>query len=85
MADKDFRVQLSVGSCWVMIQDFAGLAVQGRSIVVPPNGVHTKDYMDTLIHETAHMTLPDLSEAEIVRVAGDIAEVLWRRGYRLRK
>lgn len=83
MPDKDFHVDLSVGPCWVMVEGFSGLAVDSKAIIVPPVGVATKEYLDSLVHEVTHQTLPHLSEAEVVRVAGDITMVLWKRGYRL--
>lgn len=82
---KDFHVELSTGPCWVMVEDYLGLAAEERTIYVAPKAMKTKEYLDTIVHETAHLTMPGLPEADIVRLGKDIAEVLWKRGYRLTK
>jgi hypothetical protein len=86
-AGEDFEANLSTGTCWVMLGDYAGLALykDKQHIVVPPKNVHGKDYMDSLCHEVGHLSMPKASEEEVARLAGDITEVLWKRGYRLPK
>jgi hypothetical protein len=82
---KDFSVSLSTGPAWVFVEELQGLATDGRSIFIAPKHCPTKNYMDTVVHETLHLSLPGLSEEEVARIAGDITEVLWKRGYRLPK
>lgn len=42
--------------------------------------------LDTLIHEMLHASLgPDATERQVRRVATELARVLWRAGYRVRK
>jgi len=41
-----------------------------------------KDLLDTYIHEVIHVALPTLEEEKVDRLAGEITEVLWGRGYR---
>jgi hypothetical protein len=86
-AGADFEVRLSTGMCWVVVGDYLGLALykDQQHIVVPPKHVNTKEYLDSLCHEVTHLSMPDASEEEVSRVSSDIAEVLWRRGYRLPK
>jgi len=83
MADLDHAlVLLSVG--WVHLKGSAwdGLSISGgRHILVLPDR-NLKNEMDTWLHETLHQTLPDLSEREVVRVAKDLATVMWAAGYR---
>jgi hypothetical protein len=80
---KDFCVKLSCGEVQVIIEKYVGLAVSGATIIVPPNDVPSKEYFDTMVHETLHTSLPDMTESEVERVTQDIVEVLWKRGYRL--
>lgn len=84
-APADFHVTLSTGRWCFVLEPLHGITVGNkgheRVVVVPPCG-ETKDRLDTLIHETLHASKPSLSEAEVVRLAGDIAKVLWRAGYR---
>lgn len=85
-AGHDFEAKLSTGTWLVIVEtDCKGVALAGKSIVIYQTDDQSKDYADTVIHETLHTSLPKLSEAEIDRVAGDITEVLWKRGYRLPK
>lgn len=81
---KDFEANLSIGKVMVMVDDFRGLAFHEKGIAIPPKACHTKDYLGTCVHETAHLVFPDMSEAEIARLEHDITEVLWKRGYRLK-
>jgi hypothetical protein len=85
-AGHDFEADLSTGKVFVVVEslkELKGFALDKPSIVVPPVAIHTKDYMDSLCHECAHMSLPNATEAEVSRIAADITEVLWKRGYRL--
>lgn len=53
----------------------------GNEILIDPR-LGSKEYADTVIHESLHIALPDLSEKEVCRVAGVITRVLWQEGYR---
>jgi len=41
-----------------------------------------KERMDTLIHESLHLSFPDAKERDIVGASRCAAHVLWRDGYR---
>ena len=68
-----------------MQDDSKGFTMPHQAIVIRQQDCHTRDYMDTVIHESCHASRADLSEKEVEALAGDIAEVLWKRGYRLPK
>ena len=52
-----------------------------RSIKITTDIKH-KLLLDTLIHEALHACYPDLDEEAINQSATDIAEYLWKLGYR---
>lgn len=86
---KDFTVKLSVGEVDVIQGSFEGLAIKRPAIVVNEPSVDSEhkwskaqNLLDTWIHETAHLSQPNLSEAEVARLANDITKVLWNAGYR---
>lgn len=77
-------VRLSNGLWEIYSKPFKGLTVKGKIIVLNDGcRTDTKDYMDTVIHETIHASRGDLSEKEVSTLAGDIIEVLWAMGCRL--
>lgn len=86
-AGEDFAANLSTGLCYVVIGDYLGLALskEAEHLIVQPKNVNGKEYMDSVCHELLHIVLPDANEREVERLAGDITEVLWKRGYRLPK
>jgi hypothetical protein len=65
------------------VEQQQGLTIETQAIVIPPVDVNGKNYLDTCCHEAAHAACPDMTEAQVDRLAGDLAEVLWKRGYRL--
>lgn len=82
-AGNDFWANLSTGEWAVIISDNMGVTLQNKSIVIPPVKVLSRDYQDTCIHEAVHASMPNLCETDVARLANDITEVLWKRGYRL--
>lgn len=78
---KDTWVKLSGGKYVLMQCDIQGLTSHGSKFiwVAPDSG---KNELDTWAHETIHTALPNASEEQVERIAGDIAEVLWTVGYR---
>lgn len=64
-----------------MVSENRGLTVYCPAIVVSPSA-NTLDRLDTFIHEALHAASPKLTEREVRRIAGDLAAVLWRAGYR---
>lgn len=81
----DFTVKLSTGKWTYVLTPIHGMAIypQEPTVYVEPCR-ETKDRLNTFCHETLHTALPDMTEKEVDRVAGDLAEVLWRAGYRRR-
>ena len=77
-------VSLSTGLWEVYSKPFKGLTVNGK-IIILNDGCRrcTKDYMDTIVHETIHASRKDLTEKEVITLAEDITEVLWAMGCRL--
>jgi hypothetical protein len=85
-AGADFIADLSTGEWTVIVQDDTkGFTVPNQAIVIRQKDHASRDYMDTCVHETCHASLPDASERDVARLANDITEVLWKRGYRLPK
>jgi len=39
-------------------------------------------FLETAVHEQAHISLPDFSERQIDRLGKDISKTLWRLGFR---
>jgi len=77
----DFRVRLSTGLWDVVLTKAHGVTTYQRSMVIAQSR-ESRDRLDTFIHETLHASAKDLPEAEVARIAADIAAVLWRAGYR---
>jgi hypothetical protein len=55
-----------------------------RKIIISPKA-KGRLTLDTLIHESLHACFPDMGEGAVDEVARDIAEVLWKVGYRVPK
>lgn len=84
-AGHDFEATLSTGRWLVIVEEQQGLTIETQAIVIKPVDIHARNYLDTMCHEVLHASLPGASETEVDRIAGDLAEVLWKRGYRLPK
>jgi hypothetical protein len=84
MPDLAFSVALSTGLTDIVEADVSGLSTFRPTIFINPTGLKrgSKDELDTWIHEPLHHALPGLSEAEVERIAGDLAAILWKAGYR---
>ena len=83
---KDFDLVLSTRKWQFILTAVEGLTASkaagyaGMVCVAPSR--ESLNRLDTIVHETLHASLPGLSEAEVSRVAGDVAKVLWKAGYR---
>jgi hypothetical protein len=85
-AGHDFEAKLSTGTWLVIVEtDCKGVTLAGQSMVIYQKDTQSRDYADTCIHECLHASDPDMSEDEVARIANDITEVMWKRGYRLPK
>jgi hypothetical protein len=80
---RDFYANLSTGKWPVVVTPIEGATCHSRAIVILPNNVASKDYLDCACHESLHASNPDWDEATVSRTAGDLAEVLWKIGFRL--
>lgn len=79
---RDFQIYLSTGLWKYTLEYFKGVTCwDAQQIVIAPCK-HTRDRLDTIIHETLHASCPTLSEREVERISGDIAKVVWRCQYR---
>lgn len=79
---------MSTGLWSLHLTPMAGLTCQGKVLVLVPDDdqpVGSKDYMNTVLHEGLHATDYDLHEMAVRRMAGDLTELLWSLGYRLKK
>lgn len=83
MTYKDFKVRLSTGWWKVVVEPILGWCnyKELNTIIVRPS-TENMDRLDTIIHEALHASKKGMSEAEVARVATDIARVVWRAGYR---
>jgi hypothetical protein len=73
---------LSTGDAVFINEENKGVMLpHAPSVVIDPRH-HGADEMDTWIHETLHVSINKMTEAEVRRVAADITTVLWKAGYR---
>jgi len=79
---KDFIVKLSGGRYTLCQEDLLGMTSKGENFIWVVGSIDGKEELDTWIHETVHTALPNASEEQVIRIANDIAEVLWKVGYR---
>ena len=77
----NLRLKLSIGTVDVIQEPAWGWAISHPTIVITPGQTGMFE-LDTVLHESLHMSRPDLSEEEVCRVAGDLAKVAWAMGYR---
>lgn len=83
MPFKSFTATLSRGAHLVNFHDGSDDGSYSRLPSINcDNPRNDQNTLDSLIHETLHQSLPKLSEREVVRVADDIACVLWHSGAR---
>lgn len=54
----------------------------GQMIVIDPRMAGV-GLLEVAIHESLHACLPDADEAAVTETAADVAQLLWRVGYRL--
>lgn len=80
-----FTVTCSGGRRWdvIVVHRVYGVTLYRPSIILLRRHIHSKEFLDTVIHESLHMALPSATEATVQRTARVIADVVWRVGYRL--
>lgn len=83
----DFRIKLSTGWHWVIVDRLDGFSFDGGSrreklIVVNPDTAPS-NFLDSTVHEVLHRALPNATEATVARVANDVSKVVWKMGWRL--
>jgi hypothetical protein len=84
---RSFSLELSTGR-WLV--DYCnndgnyGVCYRQPTIWIRPDKC-SEEHLDTCIHETLHATFPAMTEAEVHRAAGDVANVLWELGWRMKK
>lgn len=80
------KVQLSTGPWHLDTDYFVGMTCYEPTIFIDPERSKSQiDYLDTCIHEAIHASRNDLSEQAVVRLASDIATVLWALGFRQKR
>lgn len=82
---RDFYANLSTGKWPVMTSPVCGATCHTHAIIIASQRIHTKDYLDTCVHETLHASNPEWDERTVARTANDVVEVLWKLGYRINK
>ena len=82
---RDFHANLSTGKWPVLTSPVDGATCHTHAIVIVPKRVSSREYMDTVCHETLHASNPEWTEECVARTAKDLAEVLWKIGYRIVK
>ena len=66
--------------------DTAGLACKRtNTIELDPDIATAKDALRVIVHEAYHIADWKAGEKKVDRISREIAEVLWRHGYRLTK
>ena len=82
---RDFYANLSTGKWPVSLRNVVGVTCHEKAIVILPQRPRSREYLDTCVHETLHASNAIIPEEEVARMARDIAEVLWKVGYRIKK
>ena len=59
-----------------------GLAYQGEGLIEIDPRQTSKEYMDTVIHESLHMFFPDWTERKVKVSSRKLSSILWKYGYR---
>jgi hypothetical protein len=78
---RDFRIRLSTGTWDIIVSPLHGVTAYDKVIVIEPSR-ESRERLDTFVHETIHAAARSMPEAEVARIAKDIAAVLWKAGYR---
>lgn len=52
-----------------------------KLIEIDPRQV-SKDYLDTLIHETLHILFPKMTEKQVRKSANVISKLVWKNNFR---
>lgn len=61
-----------------------GLCYQTEHEIDIDTGLKNKRLLETIIHEILHPELPRTGEEKIDSIASDLANALWRIGYRVK-
>lgn len=59
-----------------------GQAFLDERLIEIDSRVKGRSKMDTIIHETLHIILPELSETSVIEKAREMTTTLWDQGYR---
>ncbi len=59
-----------------------GLATKEDFEIDIEKNQNSKEFLSTLIHECCHVWLPDLSEANIIKMSDMLRDIIWSKGYR---
>lgn len=59
-----------------------GLAYKDQRLIYIDPTQRGFDLLDTLCHECYHCQMPDLSEEAVSEFATELADILWKFGYR---
>jgi len=70
-------VEIPIGECDAPDQDKPEIRIV--------MGIGGKKRLEIMIHESIHSCLWDLAESTVEEVAGDIARLLWKDGWRRKK
>ena len=80
--NKNKRVSLKIVERKLGKENAVGLHWPGDHLIEIDPRQTSREYLDTLIHESLHEIFPNASETTIMRAAGTITDVLWRCNYR---
>lgn len=90
MLEKSFKAQLG-DSEWTLIptgelpDNTLGLTCHDDNTILLYSLSTQRDFLDLLIHESLHAAFPWMREWMVNKVASQIADVLWKVGYRKTK
>jgi len=59
-----------------------GLADTEKKIIEIDPRQKPKQYLDTLIHESLHVSFPEMSETKVSKAAKEIRDIVWDHNYR---
>jgi hypothetical protein len=70
----------------LILEELDGVcAVDGENWLIAVRDLKTRVGLETLIHEMLHACDWSVAEEKVEQTAKDMARLLWRLGYRLRK
>lgn len=59
-----------------------GMCYEGKNEIIVDPRQDSKEYMNTVIHESLHVLFPDWSETKVIKISNTLTNTLWECDYR---